>query len=117
MSNDIRMFDDAKNFLAKVNDNHEKFVIASAVGAIAGVGLTAMSEKSNKTSLLVTAAAGAIMTMNIANSPELGLMKADLKTMAISGATIGGMTALVGAVSNALLGDKPSQDNNVYLDY
>lgn len=91
--------------------NRTKNTLAAAAGAVVGVGLTAMSDRSNTITLGATAAFGALSVMSVHHNDLLNnFVPPTTETKIIIGSVIGIETALFGCVMNLVAGDTPEAE-------
>lgn len=96
--------DGMRGLVAAAEGNSKNYVLAATVGAGIGVAVTAMNERSNFATVALSAISGISYVASIGSNPELALIDADLGNCTVVGGVGFGVTAFVGAVSNALLG-------------
>lgn len=85
--------------------------IAAAIGAAAGLGLTAISERSNAVTLGATAVFGVLSVGAVHQNDLLHALAPDnTEAKVVIGAAIGVETALFGCIMNLVAGDVPSAE-------
>jgi len=97
---------DLEGFVSAHQQNHDDFILAASVGAVAAFVACASSEKATAASTIITGVAGAAYVLGVANEPKFGFHESTASNMAIVGGVAFATTGLIGYVSNSIFGSK-----------